>query len=95
MQKPKDYAIRIIDKVQVKGKSEKVTVYEVFDADPAEIRDGKLSSKQEFEEAISLYQENSIRDAAKLFTNCLRTTPKDQVAKIYLRRCRDWRALLQ
>ncbi len=95
LQKPKDYAIRIIDKVQVKGKSEKVTVYEVFDADPAEIRDSKLASKQEFEEAIFLYQQNSIREAALLFNNCLRTTPKDRVAKIYLRRCRDWRALLQ
>lgn len=95
LKKPRDYAIRIIDKVQVKGKSEKVTVYEVFDADPAEIRDGKLASKQEFEEGISLYQQNSIREAALLFNNCLRTTPKDRVAQIYLRRCRDWRALIQ
>ena len=95
LQKPKDYAIRIIDKLQVKGKSEKVTVYEVFDADPAEIREGKLATKQEFEEAIFLYQQNSIREAALLFNNCLRTTPRDRVAQIYLRRCRDWRALLQ
>jgi len=38
---PGDYAIRVIDKVQVKGKSEWVTVYEVFDADLAEVKAGK------------------------------------------------------
>ncbi|MDE5112450.1 MAG: PAS domain S-box protein, partial [Trichodesmium sp. St7_bin2_1] len=37
-----DYAIRSIDTVQVKGKSQKVTIYEVFDADPPVVKEGKL-----------------------------------------------------
>ncbi|MBW3585394.1 MAG: PAS domain S-box protein, partial [Cyanobacteria bacterium 0813] len=39
-----DYAIRIVDKVQVKGKSQYVVVYEVFDADPPEILSAKLAN---------------------------------------------------
>ena len=84
---PGDYAIRVIDKVQVKGKSEWVTVYEVFDADLAEVKAGKLATMQLFTEALSLYNMNSFRQAAGLFADCLRQNPGDKVARIYLERC--------
>ncbi|MEG4455059.1 adenylate/guanylate cyclase domain-containing protein [Microcoleus sp. N9_A1] len=84
---PGDYAIRVIDKVQVKGKSEWVTVYEVFDADLPEVKAGKLATLQLFTEALSLYNMNSFRQAAGLFADCLRQNPGDKVARIYLERC--------
>ena len=84
---PGDYAIRVIDKVQVKGKSEWVTVYEVFDADLAEVKAGKLATLQLFTEALSLYNMKSFRQAAGLFGDCLRQNPGDKVARIYLERC--------
>jgi PAS domain S-box-containing protein len=84
---PGDYAIRVIDKVQVKGKSEWVTVYEVFDADLAEVKAGKLATLQLFTEALSLYNMKSFRQAAELFADCLRQNPGDKVARIYLERC--------
>ena len=84
---PGDYAIRVIDKVQVKGKSEWVTVYEVFDADLAEVKAGKLATVQLFTEALSLYNMNNFREAAGLFADCLRQNPGDKVARIYLERC--------
>jgi PAS domain S-box-containing protein len=84
---PADYAIRVIDKVQVKGKSEWVTVYEVFDADLAEVKAGKLATLQLFTEALSLYNMKSFRQAAGLFADCLRQNPGDKVARIYWERC--------
>ena len=84
---PGDYAIRVIDKVQVKGKSEWVTVYEVFDADLAEVKAGKLATLQLFTEALSLYNMKSVRQAARLFADCLWQNPGDKVAQIYLERC--------
>src|SRR4028118_946949 len=84
---PNDYAIRVIDKVQVKGKSEWVTVYEVFDADLAEVKAGKLATLQLFTEALSLYNMKSFRQAAELFADCLRQNPGDKVARIYWERC--------
>ena len=83
---PGDYAIRVIDKVQVKGKSEWVTVYEVFDADLAEVKAGKLATLQLFTEALSLYNMKSFRQAAGLFADCLRQNPGDKVARIYWER---------
>ncbi|MEG3843831.1 adenylate/guanylate cyclase domain-containing protein [Microcoleus sp. herbarium14] len=86
---PADYAIRVIDRVQVKGKSEWVTVYEVFDADLPEVKAGKLATLQLFAEALFLYNMNNFRDAGALFGDCLRQNPGDKVAGIYLDRCVD------
>jgi PAS domain S-box-containing protein len=95
LRNPADYAIRIVDKVQVKGKSQYVVVYEVFDADPPEIRSAKLENLPVYTEAMSLCERKQFREAGKLFEECLRTNPCDQVARIYLKRCRDWRSLLK
>jgi class 3 adenylate cyclase/PAS domain-containing protein len=95
LRNPADYAIRIVDKVQVKGKSQYVVVYEVFDADPPEIRSAKLANLPVYSEAMLLCERKQFREAGKLFEECLRTNPCDQVARIYLKRCRDWRSLLK
>ena len=95
LRNPADYAIRIVDKVQVKGKSKYVVVYEVFDADPAEILSAKLANLPVYNEAMLLCDRKEFREAGKLFEECLRTNPSDSVARIYLKRCRDWRSLLK
>ena len=95
LRNPADYAIRVVDKVQVKGKSQYVVVYEVFDADPPEIKSAKLANLPVYTEAMLLCERKQFREAGKLFEECLRTNPSDQVARIYLKRCRDWRTLLK
>jgi PAS domain S-box-containing protein len=95
LRNPDDYAIRMVDKVQVKGKSQYVVVYEVFDADPPEIKSAKRANLPVYTEAMLLCERKQFREAGKLFEECLRTNPSDQVARIYLKRCRDWRSLLK
>ena len=95
LRNPADYAIRIVDKVQVKGKSKYVVVYEVFDADPPGILAAKLANLPTYTEAMLLCDRKEFREAGKLFEECLRTNPSDRVARIYLKRCRDWRSLLK
>jgi class 3 adenylate cyclase len=85
---PDDYQIRPIDRVTVKGKSELVTVYEVFDADPPEVRSAKLATKEVFEMAWMLFSQGEFGAAAGLFEECLSRNPADKVATIYLDRCR-------
>ena len=86
---PNQYAIRVIDRVQVKGKSEWVTVFEVFDADPLEIREGKIATKQIFEQGWIEYHQENFTSASLLFQYCLEQNPQDQVAQIYLERCQQ------
>ncbi len=80
---PSNYAIRAIDTVQVKGKSELVTVYEVFDGDLPEIKAGKLATLPIFMEALSLYQAGKLAEAGALFADCLHQNPGDRVAQFY------------
>ena len=61
---PTAYAIRKIDEVKVKGKSEFVTVYEVFDADAPKVRESKIATATVFEEALALYNLDSFSEAA-------------------------------
>ncbi|MEL7038860.1 MAG: AAA family ATPase [Cyanobacteria bacterium J06592_8] len=81
---PSNYAIRSIATVKVKGKLEKVTVYEVFDADPPVVKEGKLNTLQQFTQAISLYNSGQLLEAGRLFAECLKFNPSDRVAQIYL-----------
>ncbi|ASS75516.1 hypothetical protein CIG75_11335 [Tumebacillus algifaecis] len=87
LQDPDRYQIRIIDRVKVKGKTEAVSVYEVFDADPQVVRDGKQSTKPIFEQGVRLYQEQEFVGAKALFDECLRHNPHDQSAQVYVERC--------
>lgn len=84
---PEQYAIRFIDRVQVKGKSEVVAVYEVFETDEESLKQGKLATKSIFEEARLLYQQQKFEEAAALFHECLAQNPRDRVVRIYLNRC--------
>jgi len=87
LKNPYDYAIRMIDHVQVKGKCELVTVYEIFDADLPEVRESKLANQDRFALALSLYNQQAYAESLRLFEACLRHNPADQVAQIYQQRC--------
>jgi predicted ATPase/class 3 adenylate cyclase/GAF domain-containing protein/tRNA A-37 threonylcarbamoyl transferase component Bud32 len=87
LQDPSRYHIRIIDRVKVKGKSEAVSIYEVFDADPVDMREGKLRTKPLFELAFQLYQEQNVIAAKELFEACLRQNRYDRSARVYIERC--------
>ncbi|HBB33264.1 MAG TPA: adenylate cyclase [Cyanobacteria bacterium UBA8803] len=84
---PTEYAIRLVDRVRVKGKSKTVSIFEVFDADPPEVREGKSATRSVFEEALLFYHRHSYIEAAQKFQDCLRQNPMDRVALIYLERC--------
>ncbi|HEY9302029.1 MAG TPA: AAA family ATPase, partial [Phormidium sp.] len=89
LENPSQYAIRTLDTVKVKGKSELVTVYEVFDADPPGIKAGKLATLQLFAEALEIYSEGKLATAGRLFAECWRQNPGDRVSKIYWERCQS------
>jgi adenylate cyclase len=77
---PNRYHIRFLDKVQVKGKTEALHLYEVCDGDSAEQRDLKQTTQTDFSEALELYYAHDFAGAqAKLF-GVLQRNPQDKVA---------------
>ncbi|WP_017303304.1 adenylate/guanylate cyclase domain-containing protein [Spirulina subsalsa] len=87
-----EYGIRLIDRVIVKGKSEQVSVFEVFDADPPDVYEGKQKTKTRFEQALLCYYMGDLPQAVQLLAECLSVNPQDSVAQIYLERCYDEQA---
>ncbi|MGB7276038.1 MAG: adenylate/guanylate cyclase domain-containing protein [Geitlerinemataceae cyanobacterium] len=85
------YDVRTIDRVAVKGKSEEVSVFEVFSADPEELRSLKRETKHLFEQAVTFCQTQRWQDAEQKFLECLEQNPRDRAASIYLNRCRKTR----
>ncbi len=81
------YAMRVIDRVQVKGKVAYVSVYEVFDPDPPAQREGKLKSRTDFETGLAYFYQNRFADAQQQFQRCLEICPTDKVAESYFERC--------
>ncbi len=85
---PSRYNFRYLDRVQVKGKKEWVDVYECFDGDGARTVELKKKTKNDFEEAIKLYQKKEIEKALELFEKTLDENKNDKAAGLYVDRCR-------
>lgn len=85
------FSIREVDTVQVKGKQEAVTVYEVFDADSKPMRLYKEATLVDYHEALDLYREQAWSDALALFQQLAQQAPEpDKVVQIYIKRCQDF-----
>ncbi len=89
LQHPEQFHTRIVDRVQAKGKSEPITILEVFNSDPAEIFDKKSSTMKGFQEGLALYHLKEFEEAQHHFKTCLRQFPEDKAAEIYVKRCQQ------
>jgi adenylate cyclase len=89
---PSKYDIRFLDRIRVKGKTQPLSVYEVFDNNLADVRYAKRASRALFEEAIAYYHLREIPRAIDLLTRCIKIAPGDIPAHIYLTRCEEFLA---
>ena len=87
IESPDNYPIRLIDKVKVKGRQERIIIYEIFSNDPENIQALKFASKTDFEQAIVLYQIKEFEKAKHLFKKCLTRLPDDKPVQLYIERC--------
>ena len=83
---PARYHYRFVDKVQVEGKQEPVSLFEIFDGEAECVIDLKLKTKQEFEEGVLLYHDKKLAEAGLKFNRVLEQNPGDEATRLYLRR---------
>jgi class 3 adenylate cyclase len=86
---PEKYSIREIDTVKIRGKDELITIFEILDVLPPELKQQKLSIAEPFSKALGLVKQNSLKEAIALFEKCAEMCPDDKPARIHLDRCRE------
>ena len=87
---PDHYKHRFVDKVQVMGKKDPVSVHEVFDGDPLEVIALKEQTKENFEQGLCLYYDRKFSEASVKFNQVLEKHPEDRAARIYLKRSANY-----
>ena len=86
LEDPNKYCLRMIDGVSLQENCKLLNVYEIFDADESENKQGKLATKDIFANAVFLYEQNEYTQAKKIFEECLQQNPLDTVANSYIKR---------
>ncbi|HEU4965205.1 MAG TPA: adenylate/guanylate cyclase domain-containing protein, partial [Bacilli bacterium] len=81
------YGIRLLDRVQVRGKTEEIHLYEVLAAEEDGVREGKLRTRERFEQAVNEYHAGRHLEAERLFLSCWQENRQDRTAQLYLERC--------
>ncbi|MCK9382803.1 MAG: hypothetical protein M0P95_17305 [Sulfuritalea sp.] len=81
------WSIRFLDRTHVRGKQGTQSVYEVFNGDPASLRETKIKTRKMFEEALAYYHVDDIVTARERLIAYLATVPDDDAARVYLERC--------
>jgi adenylate cyclase len=90
LESPSRYAIRPLGLVQVKGRHKPISLYDVFDADPPEIRAAKQKTLPDYEAAIKAYRLGHFTEAIPLFERVLQKFPADHASTLFLERARQY-----
>jgi class 3 adenylate cyclase len=78
--------VRELDRVMAKGKTEPFGIHEILDADPAEVREAKMSSAASFALGLRCYRAGDFAAALKAFTACVERCPADGPARLFVQR---------
>ncbi len=88
---PETYKYRFVDRVTVKGKTNAVSVFEIYDAETENSIVLKQQTAEVFQEALNFYYQQKFVAAQKVFENILQINPDDRVAMLYFKRSRKYR----
>jgi len=77
------YQIRYLDRVTVKGRSQPLAIYEVFDGDPMAVRERKAKIASQFEAGVHAYQAADFATAQAHFDAIQQIYPEDVPTQIY------------
>jgi two-component system sensor histidine kinase ChiS len=85
---PGAYMYRFIGKVRVKGKSEPVSVFEIFDGIKSEVMERKMKANTYFEQGMWNYYQKEFGEALINFRKVLNILPEDGASLFYMQNCR-------
>jgi hypothetical protein len=81
------FDIRRMERVMVVNRRRAVTMYEVYDGDPAPVRAAKRAAQPAFDEAFRLFDAGDAELARAAFERCRQLLPDDPIAALHLAHC--------
>lgn len=90
---PSEFLFRFIDRVKAKGRKESISVFEIYNGDPPELRNHKESTKTLMEKGLTLYHMKKFQEAEAYFQKCVDPEVEDNVIQLYLQRCRHYQSI--
>jgi two-component system sensor histidine kinase ChiS len=82
LKEPSKEASRFLSRIQIEGKQETISVYEILDGDPTAAL--KLETKPDFERGVRFYYDKEFARASAEFNRVLERNPQDKTARFYL-----------
>ena len=80
---------REIDEIEVKGKTNKTRIFEVFHWETKKIRDKKVALASVFNKALNLFRENDIKNCKIQLREYEKQLEGDPILNLYLERCKN------
>ncbi len=90
LKNPQQYHTRFLDTVQVKGKQEPVSVFEILAGESDTTLSLKLQTANDFETGLELYRKQKFAESAVHFSRIIEVNPDDAVARLYLKKAADF-----
>ena len=91
LEEPEKYHYRFLGNSSIKGKSESVAIFEIYDGDSNEVVAQKNVIKLDFEKGVYHFATEEYHLAQAIFENILSRYPDDKISSIYLQKCKDIR----
>lgn len=86
---PAKYPSRFISSAQIRGKTQKVNIWEVFAADEQEIKEKKLQILSNYNKGLAQFNEGNFAEALNYFDRCRKILPNDRVLQLYVELCQQ------
>jgi adenylate cyclase len=85
---PSQFFVRELDIVQVMGKEQPISIFELIDFHPGDPE--KVTLVSSFTDALQTYRERKFKAAWKKFADILKTFPGEKPSILYLKRCSEY-----
>ena len=85
------YGLREADMISIPGKEVTITLYEVYGADPAGIREAKQKNQGAYDEALGLFRAREWEKSGRIFARLHESMPFDRLSMIYWKRCQAFK----
>jgi predicted ATPase/class 3 adenylate cyclase len=81
------FDIRRMERVMVVNRRRPVTIHEVYDDDPAPLREAKRTAQPAFDRAFAMFDAGRTDEARAAFAHCRDLLPGDPIAPLHLAHC--------